>query len=152
MSGLEVPTKASEEETSLIHLRLIEVDDVSVISASQVNSSRIVLVLASSSSSSPSSTVPPPAAVATKTITRKSTRKALSESLKRQIFNTTSGVCYLCKTKMTFNPVGDEHRWEIEHIVAFSNNPDENDVFANMLPSCMQCNRGIGGKFSKSVL
>ena len=50
-------------------------------------------------------------------------------------------LCYLCKR--TLNPKGD---WHVEHVIALSDNPAENDVLGNMLPACPDCNSSKGSK------
>ena len=61
-------------------------------------------------------------------------RKRVKPQIRSFIWQTTNGRCYLCKTILASD-------WEVEHVVAFSADPETSDVMGNMLPACRSCNR-----------
>ena len=66
---------------------------------------------------------------------RKSKRKKLTQKERDFIWASTNGRCYLCKKILV-----KSSSWHIEHVIAFSKDPDSNDLLGNMLPSCPSCN------------
>lgn len=66
---------------------------------------------------------------------RRVMRRRVPPSEREFIWKSTNGLCYLCKTQLPKNS-----SWHIEHVVAFSRNPTQNDVLGNMLPACATCN------------
>lgn len=61
-------------------------------------------------------------------------RKNWGPAVREQVRRRTGGKCYLCWTPLP--PQG----WHIDHVLAFSANPLENDVRGNLLPACAECN------------
>ena len=62
-------------------------------------------------------------------------RRKVSRRDRNFIWSSTNGRCYLCKQELVkLEP------WHVEHVVAFSENPEVNDVLGNMLPACTACN------------
>jgi hypothetical protein len=51
------------------------------------------------------------------------------------VWKSTEGKCYICQKWLP--PKSD---WHIEHVVAYSFDPESNDVLGNMLPACATCN------------
>lgn len=73
-------------------------------------------------------------------------RRRFSVAERRRVWCRTDGICYLCKSFMKFDC---QPSWEVEHVFAFSSDPQSNDVLGNLLPSCRRCNRR---KSNKSLL
>ena len=78
-------------------------------------------------------------------IVRVQRRRVTSEE-RHFIWKSLSGVCYLCQQYL---PRGSA--WHIEHVLAFSSNPADNDVLGNMLPACQGCNQAKGKKELKGI-
>ena len=70
-------------------------------------------------------------------------RKGFSKSITSQVYRSTQGRCYYCRTH-----VGREKnrgkRWNIDHFIAFAEN-GENDI-RNYVLSCGHCNHSKGKK------
>jgi hypothetical protein len=57
-----------------------------------------------------------------------SRRKRTPNVIREYIWGTTNGRCYLCKT---FLP--KKSGWHIEHVLAFSRNPEKHDVIGTLI-------------------
>uniref|UniRef100_A0A7S1Y7W1 Protein kinase domain-containing protein n=1 Tax=Sexangularia sp. CB-2014 TaxID=1486929 RepID=A0A7S1Y7W1_9EUKA len=62
-------------------------------------------------------------------------RKRWPKEVRSRVYRRTDGFCYLCK-----KPIPPESSWHIEHVIAFSDNPVQNDVKGNLLPAHAKCN------------
>ena len=63
-------------------------------------------------------------------------RRRRSPTEREYIWSKSGQKCYICKT-----PLALRGNWQIEHILAFSLSPEQNDVLGNMLASCPPCNQ-----------
>mmetsp|Transcript_38078 Transcript_38078/g.94435 ORF Transcript_38078/g.94435 Transcript_38078/m.94435 type:complete len:585 (+) Transcript_38078:80-1834(+) len=70
-------------------------------------------------------------------------RKRLTKEERVFIWSQSGGRCYLCKDELP--KLGS---WHVEHILAFSKDPQRHDVLGNMLAACASCNLR---KHSKSL-
>ena len=62
-------------------------------------------------------------------------RRRITPSERKYIWEQSHRHCYICKT-----PLPQSSSWHVEHVVAFSEDPTNNDVLGNMLAACATCN------------
>eukprot|EP00039_Didymoeca_costata_P008254 m.109540 g.109540 ORF g.109540 m.109540 type:complete len:240 (+) comp14005_c0_seq3:300-1019(+) len=62
-------------------------------------------------------------------------RRKVTREERNYIWHHSKRRCYICRT-----PLDRLSDWHVEHVLAFSANPEENDVLGNMLASCPTCN------------
>lgn len=67
-------------------------------------------------------------------------RKRWSEDVKSRVYWRTGGICYLCKEAVA------KPEFVIEHVLALSDDPGNNDILGNLLPACPTCNCKKGVK------
>lgn len=63
-------------------------------------------------------------------------RRRFNAATRNFVWSSTQGRCYICKTSLPPKSAS----FHIEHVVAFSTDPEKSDVRGNLLPSCAQCN------------
>jgi len=69
----------------------------------------------------------------------------LTEEQRLQVFDKTGGRCHFCGDELVFEKRGKWHgpdsgAWEADHVVQLARTGGE-DVVANLLPACSECNR-----------
>lgn len=63
-------------------------------------------------------------------------RRTLSKEERHSIWSKMGGTCYLCR-----KPIDPNGMWDVDHVLAFSKDPQAHDVLDNMLPTHSSCNR-----------
>jgi hypothetical protein len=73
-------------------------------------------------------------------------RRHVTPSQREFIWESSKKCCYICQKPLL------KDDFQIEHVVAFSEDPFNNDTIGNMLPACANCNQKKGAKSLVDVI
>jgi hypothetical protein len=73
-------------------------------------------------------------------------RRRVTPSQRKIIWESTNKRCYICRKPLLIDA------FQIEHVVALSKDPSNNDTMGNMLPACADCNQKKSAKSLVDVM